>query len=191
MLLMWRALLSLSVAEWRHHPWRHGVALLAVALGVALASSVQMINASALAEFSQAVRAVNGQPDTVLAATGREGFDDSMYARLVLDESVALVSPVLEIDSQGRRDGAAGGSPNIALRIIGVDALKVASIAPELMPRPDPALPAIGTEAGTGSGMGAGSLLDPEALFLNAAARAALGLKTGDSLSLQSATELP
>jgi putative ABC transport system permease protein len=41
---MWRHLLKLSLAEWRHHPWRHGVALLAVALGVALASSVQMIN---------------------------------------------------------------------------------------------------------------------------------------------------
>ena len=39
--LMWR--------EWRHHPWRHGVALLAVALGVALAFSVHLINNSALA----------------------------------------------------------------------------------------------------------------------------------------------
>ncbi|HOB95683.1 MAG TPA: hypothetical protein PKL46_16685, partial [Aquabacterium sp.] len=65
---MWRHLLKLSLAEWRHHPWRHGVALLAVALGVALASSVQMINASALAEFAQAVRSVNGQPDASAAA---------------------------------------------------------------------------------------------------------------------------
>ena len=63
--------------------------MLAVALGVALASSVQMINESALAEFSQALRAVNGQPDAVLAATGREGFADTIYARLALDESVA------------------------------------------------------------------------------------------------------
>ena len=38
--------------EWRHHPWRHGVALLAVALGVALAYSVHLINQSALAELS-------------------------------------------------------------------------------------------------------------------------------------------
>ena len=53
--LMWR--------EWRHHPWRHGVALLAVALGVALAFSVHLINESALGEFSAAVRQVNGQPD--------------------------------------------------------------------------------------------------------------------------------
>ena len=167
---MWRALLSLSIAEWRHHPWRHGVAMLAVALGVALASSVQMINESALAEFSQALRAVNGQPDAVLAATGREGLADTIYARLALDESVALVSPVLEIDSQGRRDGAGVGSANVALRIVGVDALKVAAIAPGLMPRPDP--------TGPGSDAGAASVLAPDAVFLNPAAMAALAPPT-------------
>ena len=165
---MWRHLLTLSLAEWRHHPWRHGVALLAVALGVALASSVQMINESALAEFSQAVRSINGQPDAVLASSGRDGFSDDLYALLALDESVALASPVLEIDSLARRDSAAAagtsgpgrparsagtgdaggtgsasatspvgtaGSPRVALRILGVDGLKVAYIAPGLLPR--------------------------------------------------------
>ena len=71
---MWRRLLPLSLAEWRHHPWRHGVAMLAVALGVALASSVQLINASALSEFAQAVRAVNGQPDVVVTARSLAGL---------------------------------------------------------------------------------------------------------------------
>ena len=183
---MWHALLSLSIAEWRHHPWRHGVALLAVALGVALASSVQMINASALAEFSQALRTVNGQPDAVLAASGREGFDDALYARLVLDASVALVSPVLEIHSQGRRDA---GAPRSALRIVGVDALKVAAIAPGLLPKPDRA-----AQAAAGAGVDAGSdrsrlsFLSPDAAFLNPAALAALAVKPGDRLQLQSAT---
>ena len=46
--------------EWRHHPWRHSAALMAVALGVALAFSVHLINSSALAEFSAAVRTANG-----------------------------------------------------------------------------------------------------------------------------------
>ena len=118
--------------------------MLAVALGVALASSVQMINESALAEFSQALRAVNGQPDAVLAATGREGLADTIYARLALDESVALVSPVLEIDSQGRRDGAGVGSANIALRIVGVDALKVLKSSYRLKASPDANRPSTG-----------------------------------------------
>ena len=47
----------------RHHPWRSAAAVVAVMLGVALAFAVHVINASALDEFSQAVRAVNGQPD--------------------------------------------------------------------------------------------------------------------------------
>ena len=177
---MWSALLSLSLAEWRHHPWRHGVALLAVALGVALASSVQMINESALGEFSQALRSVNGQPDAVLAATSRDGFDDALYARLALDESVALVSPVLEIDTQGRRAGTAASAdtPRSALRVVGIDALKVASIAPALMPRP---------AAGAASDSGTASLFDPDAAYLNPAALAALGVQPGATVSLQAA----
>ena len=52
-------------------------AVLAVMLGVALALSVHLINASALSEFSQAVRSVNGQPDlTLRAAQGQ--FDESL-----------------------------------------------------------------------------------------------------------------
>ena len=172
---MWRALLNLSIAEWRHHPWRHGVALLAVALGVALASSVQMINESALAEFSQAVRSVNGQPDAVLASAAGEGFDDALYARLALDEAVTLASPVLEISSSARH-GA--DSPRVGLRIVGVDALKVVAIAPSLLPRPD---------TNTNAGAGRGSFFDPDAVFLNAAALAALAVKPGDSVSLQAA----
>jgi len=184
---MWSALFSLSLAEWRHHPWRHGVALLAVALGVALASSVQLINESALAEFSQALRSVNGQPDAVLAAGGREGFDDTLYARLALDEAVALVSPVLEINSQARRDATKSASnpasnpadsPRSALRIVGIDALKVAAVTPGLMPRP----------AAGGDGPERLSFLAPDAVFLNPTALAALGVVPGDTLQLQSAT---
>ena len=156
---MWRHLLPLTWAEWRHHPWRHGVALLAVALGVALASSVQLINASALAEFAQAVRSVSGQPDASAAAASPEGLDDALYARLVLDPAVAAASPVLDLDLRGWADGASPGTPaapdaqptagaaptlrqtGVALRVAGVDPLSVAGIAPDLQPRPDASLP--------------------------------------------------
>ena len=76
-----RLLRELSWPEWRHHPWRHMAALFAVMLGVALAFSVQLINQSALSEFSAAVRAVNGAPDFELRAQ-RDGFDESWYARV-------------------------------------------------------------------------------------------------------------
>ena len=140
-------LLGLSSREWRHHPWRHGVAVLAVALGVALAWSVHLINASALAEFSSAVRAVGGEPDLVLRAQ-RDGFDDAIFERVALHASVQMASPVLELETYGRGHGdgnaaahvktdATNTSPEtltkrIAIRVFGVDALRVASLSPQL-----------------------------------------------------------
>ena len=235
---MWRRLLPLSFAEWRHHPWRHGVALLAVALGVALASSVQIINASALAEFGQALRSVNGEPDAVLAATQREGFDEALLDVLSADERVAALSPVLALDGLARvpagsrsdvtgESGSAGASTGAAresgassasdtpsdiepakvasapgranrseVRIIGIDALQVARLAPGLM-LVLPSSPAAST-AGTGTGTGTGTdtstssssnplttLLDPSAAWLNPAARRRLGLREGDAIELQ------
>ena len=187
---MWRHLLKLSLAEWRHHPWRHGVALLAVALGVALASSVQMINASALAEFAQAVRSVNGQPDASAAAAGADGFDDALFAQLVLDAAVVSASPVLELDARGWREGAdatatalVSPEPGLrqigtALRLVGVDALSIASVAPDLLPRPAASQP------GDAQDGGRSGFLSPDAAYLNAAALKALGLRTGDTLVL-------
>ena len=185
---MLRALLRLSLAEWRHHPWRHGVALLAVALGVALASSVQTINASALAEFAQAVRSVNGQPDAVLAGTDRHGLPDALLARLATDEAVAVASPVLEVDTQGwaepARAGASAAAAPRPLRVVGVDALQVAAVAPALLPRP--AAPDRHPAAADDRD-GRVSVLDPDAAYPNPAALAALGLRPGDTLWLQSA----
>ena len=186
----WRQLVPLTLAEWRHHPGRHAVALLAVALGVALASSVQMINASALSEFSQAVRAANGEPDAVLAAVGREGFDDALYARLATDEAVALVSPVLEVDAAART--GAGQRP-VTMRLAGVDALKIAAIAPALLPRPAqagaPRGPGDGASPGADQGAAAGALaplFDPGALYLNPAAMQALQVSAGQRIELAS-----
>ena len=59
---------TFSWQDLRHHPWRSAAAMAAVMLGVALAFAVHVINASALDEFSQAVRAVNGQPDLEVRA---------------------------------------------------------------------------------------------------------------------------
>ena len=59
--LVGRLLRQFSWRELTHHPWRNAAAVVAVMLGVALAFSTHLINASALSEFSQAVRAVNGQ----------------------------------------------------------------------------------------------------------------------------------
>ncbi len=167
-------MLLLILREWRHHPWRHGVALLAVALGVALAYSVHLINSSALAEFSSAVRTANGEPDLTLRAPqaaldGRPGFDDALFERVATDPGVALASPVLEFDTYAR---AANGQ-RVAVRVLGIDALRVPTVAPALLPR-------------AAAGEDNLAFLDPEAAFPNPAARTRLGLADGAPLALQS-----
>jgi putative ABC transport system permease protein len=144
------------------------MALLAVALGVALAWSVHLINASALAEFSAAVRSANGEPDLSLRGP-REGFDDALFERVALAAGVVVANPVLELDTYARN----AQGDRVAVRVLGIDALSIASIAPTLLPRPAP-------------GEGAFAMLDPEQVFLNARARELLGLKDGDTLALRS-----
>jgi putative ABC transport system permease protein len=144
---------TFSWQELRHHPWRNAAAVIAVMLGVALAFSVQLINASALSEFSSAVRSAGGQPDLELRAM-QGGLDESVFARVATHADVAVASPVLEIAAlllgpQGERK---------PLRVIGVDALVVAGVAPALMPVPD-------------RGADRLALFAPDAVFVNPAAR--------------------
>ena len=130
-----RALLqTFSWQELRHHPWRNAAAVVAVMLGVALAFSVHLINASALSEFSQAVRAVNGQPDLELRAA-QGSFDEALYERVANDPQVEIASPVLEISSYAL-DLNGDSTKRQPLRIVGIDALAVASVAPALIPVP-------------------------------------------------------
>jgi putative ABC transport system permease protein len=167
-------LATLSWPEWRAHPWRQGVALIALALGVALGLSVHLINASALAEFGSAVRALNGSPDFELrsvdaGAFGGAGFDEALYARVATHPQVSAASPVIEARAA---TAVANGVP-VEVRVLGVDAFVVAAIAPGLMPQPD-------------AGAERLSLVAPERVFLNPAARQLV--RPGAGLALQSAT---
>jgi len=169
MQLAW--LRQLSWPELRHHPWRHLAALLAITLGVALAFSVQLINQSALGEFSAAVRAVNGEPDFELRSL-RSGFDEALYERVARHPQIEIASPVLEIDTQA----FAARGERVPLKIVGMDALVAAPIAPALVPKPDTGAPAM-------------AMLDPDAVFLNARARERLGIGAGvGTLRVQTAT---
>ena len=142
---------------------------MAVMLGVALAFSVHLINASALDEFSTAVRAVNGQPDLELRGS-RSSFDEQVFARVAGQAGVALASPVLEFSTQA----VTGPAARVTLRVVGVDALVVAGVAPALMPQLAPDADRL-------------ALFSPDTVFLNASARARLPAPT---LQLQSGMEL-
>ncbi|XAH25592.1 FtsX-like permease family protein [Xylophilus sp. GW821-FHT01B05] len=149
---------TFSWQEIRHQPWRHAVAVLAVMLGVALAFSVQLINSSALDEFAQAVRTVDGQPDLQLRAV-QESFDDALFGPLAHRTDVASAAPVLELPATAQHaDGT-----RLSVRVVGVDALAMARTAPSLQP--------VLLE-----GADRLDLFAPDAAFLNPAALQALGL---------------
>jgi putative ABC transport system permease protein len=168
-LLTWRWMRALSVPEWRLHPWRHATVALAVALGVALAYSVHLINASALSEFAGAARAANGDPDLTIAARTRDGFDDGLIESVAGDASVRAASPMVELDVAAR---AAPNGEALSLRVLGADALQVAAVAPALLPRLD-------------AGQDRLAWLDPDLAFANAAALRRLNVHSGDAIELR------
>src|SRR5882672_11863966 len=83
--------------EWSAHPARVIVAALAIAVGVALGFAVHLINASALNEFTRAVRTVNGDADLQVHATTPLGFDEALYPKLARVDGVAAASPVVAL----------------------------------------------------------------------------------------------
>jgi putative ABC transport system permease protein len=163
---------TFSWQELRHHPWRNAAAVLAVTLGVALAFSVHLINASALAEFSSAVRSAGGQPDLELRAA-QGNLDENLYARVAAHDQVEVASPVLEI---GTFAVLAGGERK-PVRVVGVDALVVASVAPAVMPVPS-------------QGADRLDLFAPATVFLNPAARLLLQAAGPAPVRLQSGLQL-
>lgn len=162
-------LATYSWQEVRHHAWRSATAVLAVMLGVALAFSVHLINASALAEFASAARSAGGQPDLELRAA-QGAMDETLYARIATDADVALASPVLELQTLAlARDGRRS-----TLRVLGVDALVVGAVAPDLQPVP-------------GEGADRLTVLSPATVFLNPAAQRLL---PADRVQLQAGLAL-
>jgi putative ABC transport system permease protein len=167
-------LASFSWQELRNHPWRNAAAVVSVMLGVALAFSVHLINASALDEFAQAVRSVGGQPDLELRATAgpAAGIDDALLGRMSHHPDVALASPVLELSTYAVASplpGKAGDSSRMLVRLVGIDPLQVAQISPDLIPLPGDSADRL-------------DIFAPDTVFLNASARARL---PGDTVQLQ------
>ncbi len=157
----------LSSFSWRGlgpHPRRSAAAVAAVMLGVALGFAVHVINASALGEFSQAMRSVGGQPDLELRAT-RGHLPESLYGLVAAQPQVALASPWLELPVRASSAAAPDGVP---LRLLGADALLLPAMAPALAPRPH-------------AGADRLAMLAPATVFLNAAAQQALGLASIDA----------
>src|ERR1700680_4321646 len=112
--------------EWGAHPGRVLVAAFAIAIGVALGFAVHLINASALNEFAQAVRTVNGDADFVVHSVTPLGFRQDLYPKLARLPEIADASPVIELPA------SAGAGPDSSLTLLGIDVLRAANVTPIL-----------------------------------------------------------
>jgi putative ABC transport system permease protein len=156
----------LMFGEWRAHPVRALVAMLAIALGVALGFAIHLINAAAFNEFSSAVKSLSGQADLQVRAAAPY-FREDIYPRLATHQGIAAASPVLEVDAPV--EGQSG-----ALKIIGLDVFRAAAITPGLIgvPQQDKSY----------------DTLSDDTIFLSPAAMEWLHVRTGDTVRLRAGT---
>src|ERR687887_611765 len=91
------SLARLATRQLRSHPWQLGLAILGIALGVAVAVSIDLANGSALRAFGLATEAVSGRATHQLLG-GPSGLPDELYRRLRIDLGVRRAAPVVEGD---------------------------------------------------------------------------------------------
>ncbi len=133
------------------------LSLLAIALGVALGYAIHLINDAALADFSQAMKSVQGEPDAVIAPLDSAGrVPLALFNELARDEAVALIAPVIETRVR------VGGQ---AVRLIGLDVFSAGLLMPDLLPR-------------QGDALGSGSIFE-DGVYASPALLARLQLKVG------------
>ena len=157
-----------TLGHMRTFALRAAVQVIAITVGVALGYAVHLINASALAEFSAAIRQTSGDADAAIVGP-REGFDEAVFDRISGDPSVVHASPVVTVTAVLAEPTRLRGQ---TLIIVGVDPLRAAWFGPQWIGAPD---------SSTKSRF---ALLD-DGLYLSPAALEALRLAPGDRVGVQ------
>ncbi len=168
----WRWLIA---GEWRAFPVRFLVAALAIAIGVALAFAVHVINRSAADAFGEAVRSVSGEADLQVRGSSALGFDEMLYPRLMALREVADASPVVQLRASLR-------ARDVPITLLGLDMLRALTVSPSLLGRRRD-VPAEGRTSTRPSGVDAA--LDMDALYLSEAALTRSGLGFGDRIEVR------
>ena len=136
------------------------LAVVAIAFGIALGYTVELINRAAVNELSTGLATLSGDADIEVRGP-RTGFDEALYPLLAQLDGVAVASPVVETDvTVSGRDSA--------LTLVGVDVFRAAAITPALV-------------GATGDRMDA---LRGDTLFPSAAAASWLGVHDGDTVDV-------
>lgn len=173
----------LAKGQWLDAPGRTLVAIVAVAIGVALALAIHLVNASALEEFRQAIATVNGDAHAQVRATA-ETFDEQVWADLARSPPPGLsaISPVLELELVVQADSSSGSEARArSVRVLAIDPFAAAAVTPGLMPQ-------VGERATPDDASAGGAespLFDADAVFLSQAALDDLGLQVGQTLPVR------
>ena len=161
----------LLFGEWRTHPVRALLAILAIAVGVAMGFAIHLINAAAFNEFSAAVKSIAGQAD--IQVSGREAtFDEAIFPQLARRAGVLVASPVLEVDAGVPAKVGPGISGGATLKVVGIDPFRAGAVSPDLLGVADSPL----------------ALLSDDAIFLSPAAMTWLGASKNTALLLRAGT---
>ncbi len=154
-----RALVFRAAAPGTLRQGKVWLAVVAIALGMTLASAVFLINGAAVEEFTRSVRLAAGSADLVVAGSAA-GFDEALYPKLAKLPAVALASPVVELN-------LSLGSKLPALQVWGLDPIQAAQIHPDFFPRGDQVF---------------ADLFAPGTVLLSRPAAQRMGLGVGDVL---------
>ncbi|HEY7041187.1 MAG TPA: FtsX-like permease family protein [Methylomirabilota bacterium] len=186
---MSRQLTRLALRHLGHHPWQVGLAVLGIALGVAVAVSIDLANESARRAFSLATEAVTGRATHQIVG-GPSGLPDDLYRVLKVELGVRLAAPVLS------GDVAATDRPGRSFTVLGVDPFSEAPFRPYL---DEEASPAASSAPGAGAGERrepsprdrlatvAALVTRPGAVLLSRATARDLGLTAGGRLAVRAA----
>ncbi len=191
---MRRGLLRIAVRHLARHPWQLGLAVLGIALGVAVAVSIDLANESARRAFHLATAAVTGHATHQIVG-GPSGLPDGFYRTLKVELGVRRAAPVLS------GDVALGDHPGRTLTVLGVDPFAEAPFRPYMGPEPAPSAEAGPASSPPGASAGerreppprdrlatvAALLTRPGAVLMARAAAADLGLSVGDALAVRAA----
>ena len=126
---MRRQLTRLALRHLAQHPWQLGLAVLGIALGVAVAVSIDLANESARRAFSLATLAVTGRATHQIVG-GPSGLPDDFYRALKVDLGVRLAAPVLS------GDVAAVDTPGRTFTVLGIDPFAETPFRPYLGQEP-------------------------------------------------------
>lgn len=158
----------LALSCWRQQPGSLLAAVFAIAMGVALGLGINLVNASALNEFDDAISQINGEAQYQLTGALQQISDEIL---LVVEQNpdVIAASPVIDLTILVPTDDS--DTPT-RLSLLALDVFRAAAVSPLLLPRSDESF-----AGGAGS-----ALFDDDAVFLSAAAQRIFQRSAGDRL---------